>query len=187
MAARAPDDRLIQRKAEGAPPAILAASRTGEDRAMHHVPAAGRPTVLVAEPQALPGLWLEDVLADAGWGVSGPFGTCLDAAETLERTRPDCAVLSVDMDQGPGFPLACALRRRRIPFILVTGSAPIPRAFADAPVLDRPFTERDVLQAVTACVADDRRRADPAPCPMHARIAAGEPVALDQCPAACGA
>jgi hypothetical protein len=92
MAARAPDDRLIQRKAEGAPPAILAASRTGEDRAMHHVPAAGRPTVLVAEPQALPGLWLEDVLADAGWGVSGPFGTCLDAAETLERTRPDCAV-----------------------------------------------------------------------------------------------
>ena len=154
---------------------------------MYDIPAAARPTVLVAEPQALPGMWLEDILTDAGCNVSGPYGTCDDAAKSLERTQPDYAVISVDMDSGPGFPLACALRRRRVPFVLVLGSAPIPRAFNDAPVLDRPFTEDDVRRVVAACIADGRRAAVAEPCPMRTRIAAGEIVALDQCPAACGA
>ena len=152
---------------------------------MYDIPAAARPTVLVAEPQALPGMWLEDILTDAGCNVSGPYGTCDDAAKSLERTQPDCAVISVDMNHGLGFPLACELRRRGVPFILVSGRARIPRAFADIPVLDRLYTADDVLRALIACAAVDRCAREVGP--MRAKIAAEAAVALDQCPLACGA
>jgi DNA-binding response OmpR family regulator len=76
-------------------------------------------TVLVAEPQALPGMWLEDVLAHAGCVVSGPYGTCEEAARSLAETPPHFAMMSIDLNRGPGFPLACALRRKGIPFALI--------------------------------------------------------------------
>lgn len=96
-----------------------------------------QPVVLVAEPQALPGMWLEDVFTAAGCMVSGPYGTCEVAAAGLEENPPDFAVISVDLDRGPGFPLACALRRRGIPFVLIAGNTRVPGALADAPVFDR--------------------------------------------------
>lgn len=143
-----------------------------------------QPVVLVAEPQALPGLWLEDVLAGAGCAVSGPYGTCADAAGSLDETPPDFAVVSVDLNQGPGFPLACALRRRGIPFALIAGNARVPDAFSDVPTFDRLFDGRMMVSAV----ARGRRVPGcPRACPMQGRIAAGEPLALDQCPTACRA
>ena len=143
-----------------------------------------RPVVLVAEPQALPGMWLEDVLADAGCAVSGPYATCQDAAESLDQTPPDFAVVSVDLNQGPCFPLACALRRRGVPFALISGNARVPDAFSDVPRFDRLFDARDMVSAVAArCAVPGCPRA----CPMLGRIAAGEAVALDQCPTACRA
>ncbi|WP_342108745.1 histidine kinase [Methylobacterium sp. SI9] len=127
-------------------------------------------------------MWLEDVLTDAGCAVSGPYGTCAEASETLDEAPPDYAVISTDPNRGPGFPLACALRRQGIPFAPIAGDASVPSAFSDVPTFDRPFDARDVVAAVTArCPARIDRRA----CPMAARIAAGEDVALDQCPPAC--
>lgn len=110
----------------------------------------GRPVVLVAEPQALPGMWLEDVLAAAGCAVSGPYATCQDAAESLDEMPPDFAVVSVDLNQGPCFPLACALRRRGVPFALISGNARVPDAFSDVPRFDRLFDARDMVSAVSA-------------------------------------
>ena len=71
-----------------------------------------RPVVLVAEPQALPGMWLEDVLTDAGCAVSGPYGTCAEASETLDEALPDYAVISTDPNRGPASrsPVRCAAR-----------------------------------------------------------------------------
>lgn len=141
------------------------------------------PVVLVVEPQALPSMWLEDVLTDAGCAVSGPFATCDDALESLDAKRPSFAVVSVDLNCGPGFRLACALRRRDIPFALISGNARVPRAFADIPLFDRIFDGGDMVERVAArtsgCWGDART------CPMRERIAAGEPFALDQCPTAC--
>ena len=144
----------------------------------------GRPVVLVAEPQALPGMWLEDVLTDAGCAVSGPYATCAEAARSLDEAPPDFAVISTDLNREPGFPLACALRRGGIPFALIVGNASVPRAFSDVPTFDRLFEARDVVALVAArCPA----RAGPRDCPWAGRIAAGKDVALDQCPSACRA
>ena len=150
---------------------------------MQIIDTRARPVVLVAEPQALPGMWLEDVLTDAGCAVSGPYGTCEAAAESLADTPPDFAVISIDLNRGPGFPLACALRRRGIPFALISGNACVPRAFADVPLFERLIDAREMV----CTVADRATRGRPRACPMLDRIAAGEPVALDQCPTACGA
>lgn len=143
-----------------------------------------RPVILVAEPQALPGMWLEDVLTDAGYAVSGPFGTCEEATGSLDRTPPAFAIVSLDLNRGSGFPLACTLRRKGIPFVLITGNARVQRAFSDMPLFDRLFDARAMVSAVTAgCTAPHRPQA----CPMGARIAAGVPFALDQCPTGCRA
>ena len=146
-----------------------------------------QPIVLVAEPQALPGIWLEDVLTDAGCAVSGPYGTCGAAIESLDRAPPDFAVLSVDLNQGPCFPLACALRRRGVPFALISGNAQVPRAFSDVPLFDRLFDAGEMVGTLATCCADHGPRNHARICPMLDRIGAGQPVALDQCPTACGA
>jgi hypothetical protein len=146
-----------------------------------------RTTVLVAEPQALPGLWLEDALTDAGCAVSGPYGGCDDAVASLDRVPPDFAVLSVDLNRGSCFPLACALRRRGIPFALISGSARVPRPFSDVPLFGRIFDAGEMIGTVVAGAARRDRRGAARTCPMAAGIEAGGPFALDQCPAACGA
>ncbi|ACL60984.1 hypothetical protein [Methylobacterium nodulans] len=110
--------------------------------------AESQPVVLIAEPQALPGMWLEDLLTDAGCTISGPYGTCADAVESLGRTRPSVAIVSVDLNQGPCFPLARVLRQRGIPFALIAGSVPVPRTFTDVPVLDRLIDKRTVMQTI---------------------------------------
>jgi hypothetical protein len=145
----------------------------------------GRRTVLVAEPQALPGLWLDDVLSGAGCAVSGPYGDCDEAVKSLGRARPDFAVLSVDLNRGPCFPLACALRRCGVPFALISGSARIPRAFSDVPLLARIFAPAEMTAAVAAGTLRADRRGTAGTCPMRARIAAGEAFAVDQCPTGC--
>ncbi len=146
-----------------------------------------RPVILVAESQALPGMWLEDVLIGAGCDVRGPYGTCRDAAADLDGVRPDFALLSVDLNQGPCFPLACLLRRCGGPFALVAGTARIPVAFGDVPLLDRLCDGKEVAAAVGIRSAPPRDRNAPPDCPMRERIEAGEAFALDQCPAACRA
>ncbi len=144
----------------------------------------GQPVVLIAEPQALPGMWLEDVMSGAGCAVSGPFGTSGDATASLDGAPPDFAVVSVDLNEGSCFPLAYELRRRGIPFALIAGNAEVPKAFADIPLFDRLFDAWDMVSAVaSACAAPDC----PRPCPMLGRISAGERLALDQCPTACRA
>ncbi|MGH1570415.1 histidine kinase [Methylobacterium sp. P31] len=146
-----------------------------------------RTTVLVAEPQALPGLWLEDALTDAGCTVSGPYGGCDAAVASLDSVPPDFAVLSVDLNRGSCFPLACALRRRGIPFALISGRARVPRAFSDVPRFGRIFDAAEMMGAVVAGSAKRACGGAARTCPMPARIGAGEFFALDQCPTACGA
>jgi len=89
----------------------------------------GKRTVLVAEHQAVAGMWLEDVLTDAGFAVDGPHPSCEAAIAALAGSRSDYAVVNVDLSQGPCFALACALRMADVPFVLLSGSARVLPAF----------------------------------------------------------
>lgn len=147
---------------------------------------ARRPVVLVAEPQALPAMWLEDMLADEGYAVQGPYATCQEAVDGLAGGEPAFAVVSVDLQEGPCFPLACALRRRGIPFALFSGAIPVPRAFGDVPILDRPCLTDAIARAVRSRRLPDGVPAEPRDCPMEGRIVSGQSPEVNQCPPACG-
>jgi hypothetical protein len=145
-----------------------------------------RPLVLVAEPQALQALWLEDLLHDEGYAVLGTYATCEAAVEGLDRSAPVFAIVSVDLRESPGFALSCVLRRRGIPFAMISGSHPVPRPFTDVPILDRLSLAPAIAEALQAGRLAQGGDADPRACPMEAMIRTGEPLALDQCPPACG-
>ena len=145
-----------------------------------------RPAVLVAEPQALPAMWLEDTLAEKGFTVEGPYATCEAAVDALARSEPAFAIVSVDLREGPCFSLTCALRRRGIPFAMLSGSILVPRFFLDIPVLDRPCLAEVVERAVRTGRLPEGGQAELRTCPMEDRIRSGEPFALNQCPPSCG-
>jgi hypothetical protein len=143
--------------------------------------------VLVAEPQALPALWLEDTLANEGYAVEGPYATCREALDGLAGSEPAFAVVSIDLQEGPCFPLAYALRRRGIPFALFSGAIPVPRAFGDVPVLDRPCLTDAIARAVRTRRLPDGVPAEPRDCPREDGVRPGRALEVDQCPPACGA
>ena len=144
-----------------------------------------RRTVLLAEHQAVAGMWLEDVLADAGFAVDGPHPSCEAAIAALACCRPDYAVVNVDLSQGPCFALACALRMAGVPFVLLSESARVLPAFRDVPVLERPVADVELIAGLEHAVrVRERHRRRVAACP---RLGLAAPLALDQCPPACGA
>jgi CheY-like chemotaxis protein len=76
-------------------------------------------------------LVLEDeyILADdakrellrAGAEVVGPFVSAAEALAAAERRKPHCALLDVDLGDGPDFEPARALKQRGVPLVFFTG------------------------------------------------------------------
>jgi DNA-binding response OmpR family regulator len=111
----------------------------------------GRETrVLVAEDEALVSMLLEEVLADEGYSAMGPFRSCAEAMASLKADPPDMAVLDYELADGPCTDLALELRRRGVPFLLLSGLYPddIPEAFRDVPMIVKPSSLDSLGQAL---------------------------------------
>ena len=54
--------------------------------------------VLVAEDELIIGVDLCDTVEEAGYEVAGPYDTASSAIDSLERRRPDLAILDVRLD-----------------------------------------------------------------------------------------
>jgi two-component SAPR family response regulator len=91
-------------------------------------------------------------LEDAGAHVLGPVSSAEDALTLLEQTKPDCALVDINLGAGPSFESAWALRSRNIPMIFLTGydASTIPSEFANAPRLEKPIEARGLVAAVAA-------------------------------------
>ena len=78
--------------------------------------------VLIVEDEALVAIDLQFALEDAGAEVLGPAMSLPDALAMVEQSaRIDCALLDVDLAGHDVYPVAQALQRRGIPFLLHTG------------------------------------------------------------------
>jgi CheY-like chemotaxis protein len=79
-------------------------------------------------------------------------GPCLSIAEALAAARCgqiDAAVLDINIDGSRSDAVATELQQRGVPFVFATGYAESGFSFAwDAPVIDKPFTERSLAAAV---------------------------------------
>lgn len=80
--------------------------------------------VLVAEDQAIIGMFVADGLVDEGFRIAGPFQTCSDALAWLAINTPDAAILDVRLRDGPCYELANALDARKVPYFIFSGDPP---------------------------------------------------------------
>jgi DNA-binding response OmpR family regulator len=80
--------------------------------------------VLVVEDEILVALLVEDMLADAGCVVVGPFSRVPQALAAAKTEPIDIALLDVNVAGEMVFPVAHALEERGIPFLFVTGYYP---------------------------------------------------------------
>lgn len=108
---------------------------------------AGR-RFLVVEDEPLLALELVSILEDAGAEVEGPAVTPQQALELIAGARLDGALLDGNLRGAPVDEVAGALTRAGVPFAFVTGYGldHLPRAFAAAPVLTKPFTQQSLLE-----------------------------------------
>jgi DNA-binding response OmpR family regulator len=97
--------------------------------------------VFVVEDEFLLSLSLEEDLAAVGCVVVGPFSTLAGALEASSTEQFDLAILDVNLNGEPIFPLADQLGQRGKPFILLTGygAADLPERFATAPRVGKPY------------------------------------------------
>jgi CheY-like chemotaxis protein len=98
--------------------------------------------ILIVEDDGLVAMMLEDMIADLGFEVVFSAAKLGEAIAWLNAGgEADAALLDVDVDGEPVFPVAERLARRSTPFAFATGYGQLldPR-FRDAPILGKPIS-----------------------------------------------
>jgi len=106
--------------------------------------------VLVVEDEFLIALDIVAALEDAGIAVTGPASTVSDALAAIEREPLRGALLDAHLAGESAGRIADALAARGLPFAFVSGYGPesLPPAYRNAPLVRKPFTDRDLLAAI---------------------------------------
>jgi two-component sensor histidine kinase len=109
---------------------------------------------LVVEDEPLIALEIVAGLQSAGVHVEGPVGSLEDALRAIEDASFDGVLLDANLRGEPAGDIAAALTRRSIPFVFVTGYGPqgLPESFGRSPMLTKPFTQQQLLQAAARLV-----------------------------------
>jgi DNA-binding response OmpR family regulator len=110
--------------------------------------------VLVVEDEFLVGIQLEEDLRAAGCSILGPFGSLEAATAAARSERFDLALLDINLNGDPVYPLADELSARGVPFIFVSGylSAALPERFKGSPQIAKPHEPAALLKAIRAAV-----------------------------------
>lgn len=87
--------------------------------------------------------------------VVGPYATVREATGAAESEALDLALLDVNLDGEPVYPVAEALLARGIPFLFLTGYGGdgIDGSFRDYPRLTKPFGPAELREAMCAAIA----------------------------------
>lgn len=113
-------------------------ARRGDDVAEDR-PRSG--TILIVEDELLVGLELAKALKEGGWTVIGPATSLEDAFRLLSGDEmPDVAILDVNLQGQPVYPVADLLEKRKVPFVFCTGYEELDHGdrYSRSPVLRKP-------------------------------------------------
>ena len=135
--------RMVEMAGPSQPPAVDEAP----------APLAGH-RFLVVEDEMLVALALSAGLQDARAEVLASTGSASEALAIIESQPLDGVLLDANLKGRPVDDIAAALTRRKVPFVFVTGYGreSLPRAFATAPLLAKPFSQAQLLEAATQLV-----------------------------------
>lgn len=108
----------------------------------------------VVEDEALVLMLIEDILVELGHEVAAVASRLHDACELARSREFDLAILDVNLDGQPSYPVAEILAERGVRFAFATGyGAPGLRGkFSDVPTLAKPFTGADVEKMVAVMI-----------------------------------
>lgn len=111
----------------------------------------GGRSILIVEDEPLIAMMLEDFLESMGHDVVGTADTVAGALARVEQGGFEVAIIDVHLKGGERiWPVADALVRKSIPFVLATGGHidPPPPEYAGVPILSKPFT----IDAIDPCL-----------------------------------
>jgi CheY-like chemotaxis protein len=97
---------------------------------------------------------LVDMLEAIGCEIAAVASRLDDALEKAQHLSFDLAVLDVNLESANTFQVAELLSKRAIGFVFATGygKAHLRADLTNAPVLQKPFVERDVARALRRAV-----------------------------------
>jgi CheY-like chemotaxis protein len=106
--------------------------------------------VLVVEDEALIAMLVEDMIHDSGGEMVGSAGNLTDAVDLARTAQADVALLDLDLKGTLAYPAADVLRGRGVPLVFTSGygSGALIQRFRDCPILDKPFDQHSLEQAI---------------------------------------
>ena len=108
---------------------------------------SARMRVLLLEDNFIIALDLASLVREAGAEPIGPVATVADALSVVAAGSIDAAILDINLGEENAYAVAESLRGRSIPFAFATGynaADMLPPSCADAPVLPKPYSAREV-------------------------------------------
>ena len=105
---------------------------------------------IVVEDEPLVRLMTEDVLTSIGCVIVASASTLNEALTRIPATQLDLAVLDVNLAGTEVYPAAELLRSQGTPIIFVTGYGRrgVPEIWHQFPILQKPFTSRELEEAI---------------------------------------
>ena len=107
--------------------------------------------VMVAEDELLIAMLIEDILADAGCLLVGPFSNVPDALAAAKDATIDIALLDVNLRGQMIYPAAEVLAARGIPFLLLSGYGrdAVPPNHPDWEACAKPFKTAELTKMLS--------------------------------------
>lgn len=105
--------------------------------------------VLIVEDDALIGMMLSDMFEALDLPAPALAASMVEAMEMIEAESFRGALIDVHLGGEKGWPIAEILASRNIPFAFTTGGGTqVPEAFADRPVVMKPFRLQELERTV---------------------------------------
>ncbi|HEY2895205.1 MAG TPA: response regulator [Pirellulales bacterium] len=114
-------------------------------------------SILVVEDEGLVAMLIEDMLMEMGHVVAAVVAHMPDGVDLARDGKFDLAIIDVNLDGQPSYPIAEILRRRGIPFIFATGygAKGLDAEFVGTPTLAKPFASADLEKLLLRLVKSD--------------------------------
>ena len=113
--------------------------------------------VIVVEDETLVAILLEDMLTDLGCEVLWTAHRVSKALDLVARSRPDAAVLDVNIGGDEVYPVAVALAERAIPFVFATGYGirGLTEPWRNRPIVQKPFQAEHLSHSLLAALGSE--------------------------------